>query len=156
MWFVWAGLEDRRLRMSQSEPAASNILAFERARPSGCRILIVEDEMLISLGLIDVVAALGASSMVAPRAAKALALIAAEPFHAAIVDMNLAGEPADAVLDALSARGVPFIITTGYSAEAIAEKYRSLPMLPKPYMPEQVEAALLSVLAPAKLRARSV
>ncbi len=134
---------------------ASNVLAFEGAKPSGYRVLIVEDEMLIALALVDVVSALDASSVVASRAAKALALVASEPFDAAIVDMNLAGEPADGVLDALSARYIPFIITTGYSAQAIAEKYRSFPLLHKPYMSEEVEAALQRVLAPYKLRARS-
>ena len=98
----------------------------------------------------DVVAALGASSVVASRVAKALAVVAAEPFDAAIVN-----QPADTVLDALRARGIPVIITTGYGAGAIGEKYRCLPMLAKPYLPEQLEAALLSILAPSKLRARS-
>lgn len=134
---------------------ASNVLAFERAKPSDVRILIVEDEMLIALGLIDMVEALGAVAVAASRAAKALDLLAVERFDAAIVDMNLANEPADPVLDALSARRIPFVITTGYGAEAIAEKYRSLPRLAKPYMPEHVEVALLSVLELSKLSAQS-
>jgi DNA-binding NtrC family response regulator len=134
----------------------SNVLAFERAKPSDVRVLIVEDEMLIALGLIDMVEALGASPVSASRLAKALALVADETFDAAIVDMNLANEPADAILDALSVCGIPFVITTGYGTEAIAEKYRGAPRLAKPYMPEHVEAALLSVLARSKLRAQAV
>jgi len=69
------------------------VLAFERAKPSDVRVLIVEDEMLIALGLIDMVEALGASPVAASRLAKALALVADETFDAAIVDMNLASEP---------------------------------------------------------------
>lgn len=136
-------------------PEASNVLAFDRAKPSVARVLVVEDEMLIALGLIDMVEALGASPVAASRPAKALALLADETFDAAIVDMNLGNEPADAVLDALSARGIPIVITTGYGPEAIAEKYRGLPRLAKPYMPEHLEATLLSVLARSKLRAQS-
>jgi CheY-like chemotaxis protein len=141
--------------LSQLAPELCNVLAFERAKPSGYRILIVEDEMLIAFALIDVVASLGSSSVAASRVARALALVATEPFDAAILDMNLAGEPADAVADALSARDIPFVIATGYGSEAIAEKYRSLPRLSKPYTPEQLEATLLSVLAPSKSFARS-
>jgi DNA-binding NtrC family response regulator len=141
--------------MNQSSSETSNVLAFERATPPGGRVLIVEDEMLIALNLIDMVTALGASSQAASRVASALTFIATQPFDAAIVDMNLAHEPADAVLDALSARAIPFFITTGYGAEGIAEKYRSLPRLTKPYMPGQVEAALLSLLAPSRQRAQS-
>lgn len=141
--------------MSQSLCESSNVLVFDPGKPSGPRVLIVEDEMLIALGLIDVVEALGGSCAAGSRVANSLALVATEPFNAAIVDMNLAGEPANAVMDALSARGIPIIITTGYGVDAIAEKYRSLPRLSKPYLPAQVEEALLSVLAPSKLCAQS-
>lgn len=131
---------------------ASNVLAFDRAKPAVARVLVVEDEMLIALGLIDMVEALGAFPVAASRPAKALALLVEQTFDAAIVDMNLANEPADAILDELSARAIPIVITTGYGPEAIAERYRSLPRLAKPYMPEHLEAALLSVLARSKLR----
>jgi DNA-binding NtrC family response regulator len=141
--------------LSQSSPELSNVLAFERRKLSGHRILIVEDEMLIALGLIDIVSALGASWVSVSRVAKAVALIATESFDACILDMNLAGTPADDVADALSARDIPFIITTGYAVDGIAEKYRGLPRLPKPYLPEHVESALLSVLAAPNSRVRS-
>ena len=111
--------------------------------------------MVVALCLIDIVAALGASWVAASRVAKAMALVATGPFDAAILDMNLAGESGDAVADALSAREIPFIITTGYGTEGMAEKYRTLPRLSKPYMPEQVEAALLSMLETGKALARS-
>jgi DNA-binding NtrC family response regulator len=141
--------------MDQPASETSNVLAFERAAPAGVRVLIVEDEMLIALNLIDMVEALGASSRAASRVASALTLIATQPFDAAIVDMNLCHEPADAVLDALSVRGIPFFITTGYGTEGIAEKYRGVPRLTKPYMPGQVETALLGLLAPSRLCAQS-
>lgn len=136
--------------MSHTSPETSNVVTFERAKLSGHRILIVEDEMLIALGLIDIVAGLGASWVAASRVAKALVLVATEPFDAAFLDMNLAGESAGAVADALSACDMPFVITTGYGVDGIPKKYRSMPRLTKPYMPEQVEAALLSVLATSK------
>ncbi|MFM9863301.1 MAG: response regulator [Micropepsaceae bacterium] len=128
-----------------------NVFAFEPAKQAGCRILIVEDQMLIALSLADAVLALDATPVVASRVAKAVAFAVSEPFDAAIVDMNLAGEPADAVLDALSARDIPIVITTGYGVKAITEKYRGLPLLAKPYTAEQIEAALLNLLAPCKL-----
>ncbi len=142
--------------MNQLALEASNVLAFEQAKSSGHRVLIVEDEMLIALGLTDMVDALGASWVAASRVGTALALVASDTFDAAIVDLNLAGEPADALMDALSARDIPFIITTGYGPEVIAERYRSLPRFTKPYMSAHVETALLSVLTPGKAGAGSV
>jgi hypothetical protein len=43
-------------------------------------------------------------------------------------------------------RGIPFVIATGYGAGGIEADYRDRPMLPKPYLPEHVEAALLKAL----------
>ncbi len=137
--------------MIASAIETSNVFAFEPAKQTGRRVLIVEDQMLIALDLADAVSALDGSSVVASRVGKALGFAVSEPFDAAIVDMNLAGEPADAVLDALSARDIPIVITTGYGVEAITERYRGLPLLAKPYSAAQIEAALLSLLAPRKL-----
>jgi CheY-like chemotaxis protein len=130
--------------------ASSSVPDFERNKLSGRRILIVEDEMVIALGLADIVSALGAAWVTTSRVAKAVTIATTEHFDAAIVDMNLAGEKAHAVADALSIRGIPFIITSGYAAEAIAEPYRNRPRLGKPYSPEQIETALLEALAPSQ------
>jgi len=53
---------------------------------------------------------------------QALALIAAEDFNAAMLDMNLNGIKSNAVADALSARGVPFVFAMGSSGQEIDAK----------------------------------
>jgi DNA-binding response OmpR family regulator len=116
-----------------------------RSKLSGRHILIAEDEMLIAFSLADMLTALGCTSMTAGRVAKAVLLAASERFDAAILDMNLAGEPGYPIADALSSRGVPFIIATGYGLEGIAANYQYRPILPKPYLPQQIEAALLKM-----------
>ena len=103
--------------------------------------------MLIALSLADAVTALGCTSVMASRVAKAVAVATTEKFDAAILDMNLAGEPGYPIAEALSRRGIPFIISTGYGAEYIVADYRDRPRLPKPYLPEQLAAALLKALA---------
>ena len=80
----------------------------------GCRILVVEDEMLLSLTLKDMLAELGCSSVTTTETTeKALSLIAEKGFDAAILDMNLKGESSRSVAEALAARNVPFVVTTG-------------------------------------------
>lgn len=113
---------------------------------SGRHLLIVEDEMIIALALADMVAALGCTYEMAGRVGKAVALATTQTFDAAILDMNLAGEVGYPIADALSRRDIPFVIATGYGADGIQADYRDRPLLPKPYLPEQVEAALLRVL----------
>lgn len=132
--------------------APSNVLPFHRAKLSGRRILIVEDEMIIALGLMDIVTELGASWVAAARVDKAMALATTEPFDAAILDMNLAGQSGCAVADVLDTRSIPFVIASGYDIVGIAQVHRHRPRLSKPYTAEQVEAALLSLLALPKGR----
>ena len=83
---------------------------------SGRRVLVVEDEMMILMMIEDMLADLGCESVTAAATVdQALALIDAQTFDAAMLDMNLNGNKSYAVADALAARGVPFVFSTGYS-----------------------------------------
>jgi CheY-like chemotaxis protein len=101
----------------------------------------VEDEMLVLLGIEDALADFGCKSVsAAANVDQALALIAAQAFDAAMVDVNLDGRKSYLVADALAARGVPFVFSTGYSGESLDDGYRDRPVLGKPYrMAELVE-----------------
>ena len=83
---------------------------------SGRRVLVVEDEMMVLMIIEDMLADLGCESVTAAATVdQALALIDAQVFDAAMLDMNLNGNKSHAVADALAARGVPFVFSTGYS-----------------------------------------
>ncbi len=77
----------------------------------------------------------------APTIADALALVAAEPLDGALLDVNLRGEEAFSVADALVERRVPFVFATGYSAEAIPERHRAVPRCEKPVRAAALVAA---------------
>jgi hypothetical protein len=64
-----------------------------------------------------------------------------------MVDVNLDGRKSYPVADALAARGVPFLFSTGYSGESLDEGYRDRPVLGKPYREEQLVEALTRLLA---------
>ena len=63
------------------------------------------EDMLTDLGC--------ASVTTAATVDKALALIDAQVFDVAMLDINLNGNPSHSVADALIARGVPFVYATG-------------------------------------------
>lgn len=113
-------------------------------RPAGCRILIVEDEYLIASGLRRALERAGASVLgPVPTVAEAVALLAATAgVDGAVLDINLGGEPVFPVADALRARGVPFVFTTGYSAEDVPPPYRGVPRVEKPASPAEILRAL--------------
>ena len=59
-----------------------------------------------------------------------------------MLDVNLRGEMAFPVDDALIERGVPFVFATGYSADALPRRYASVPRCDKPVEPDALAAAL--------------
>lgn len=113
---------------------------------AGRHILIVEDEMILALDLSDLIGALGCTSVMAARLAKAMQLIETQKFDAGILDLNLGGEPVYPVADELDRRGVPFVIATGYGADGVLPAYRNHPILSKPYSRRDVEAALIKAM----------
>jgi DNA-binding response OmpR family regulator len=108
------------------------------------RILIVEDEPLISMMLEDFLDALDRQvAGIADTVADALALIEAGGIDAAILDVNLrAGETSWPIADALAAAGIPFLLATGGSGDTIAEAHRGRPVLSKPFTLNSVGIAL--------------
>ncbi|MBA3512740.1 response regulator [Sphingomonas sp.] len=116
---------------------------------SGRRILVVEDEMLVLLNVEDILADLGCKSVTAAATVDhALGLIAAQTFDAAMVDVNLDGRKSYPVADALAARRVPFVFSTGYSGQSLDEGYRDLPVLAKPYRQAELVEVLTRLLRP--------
>ena len=118
-------------------------------RLSGRRILVVEDEMLVLMNIEDMLADAGCESVSAAATVdQALALIAAQAFDAAMVDVNLDGMESDSVADALRARGVPFLFSTGYSGQNLKEGYRDEPVLGKPYRAAELVEILTRLIRP--------
>jgi CheY-like chemotaxis protein len=116
---------------------------------SGRRVLVVEDEMLVLLMIEDMLADLGCESVIAAASIKqALALIDAQIFDVAMLDMNLNGDKTYSVADALAARGVPFVFSTGYSGHSTRTGYRDRLVLKKPFMHKELDEILTRLLSP--------
>jgi CheY-like chemotaxis protein len=110
---------------------------------SGRRILVVEDEMLVLIMIEDMLADLGCKSVTsAATVDKALALTNAQVFDAAILDINLNGHDSRPVAEALSARGVPFVYSTGNTDHSSTNGYSGRPVLRKPFKFEELVAIL--------------
>jgi CheY-like chemotaxis protein len=116
---------------------------------AGRRVLVVEDEMIVSWLLEDMLANLG-YTVVGPaaRVAQALAMIDAEAIDVALLDVNLNGQTSYPIADALAARGVPFVFSTGYDKDRLLDPYRTLPMLQKPFHQSELGDALAILLTP--------
>ncbi len=101
---------------------------------TGRCILVVEDEFLLLMMIEDQLADLGCLSVISAATVKqALHLIVSHDLDAAMLDVNLNGEKSFPVADVLSALGVPFAFSTGYSRDTLVERHRDRPILNKPY-----------------------
>ena len=115
---------------------------------TGRRVLVVEDEMLVLMLIEDMLGELGCESVTAAATVdQALAMIDAQCFDAALLDLNLNGNKGHAVADALAARGVPFVFSTGYSDNDMAGGHRDRPLLKKPFQYEELVAMLTGLLS---------
>src|SRR5512136_1341696 len=122
-------------------------------RPSdpllGRRVLIVEDDPYITLALEETLADFGLSVVGAARNVKqALKLIQTTAFDLALLDVNIGDEKIDPVADALSARGLPFIFTTGCGRAGLPEAYLERAIIEKPFYVDEIIGALRQELAP--------
>lgn len=108
------------------------------------RILLVEDEALVAMMVEDMLRDFGATVAGPAHAlAQALEFAATEALDAALLDVNLGGEPVYPVAEELARRGIPFAFASGYGESGIAEGFRDRPVLQKPFD----EATLVSVLS---------
>jgi CheY-like chemotaxis protein len=111
------------------------------------RVLVVEDESMISMLIEDMLADIGCVvAGTASRLDEAMSKVSSLEFDAAILDVNLNGSQSHRIADALAAKGKPFVWSTGYGAAGLPEAARSAPMLGKPFQRRDLEKALRAAI----------
>jgi len=114
---------------------------------AGLRVLIVEDESMLSMFIEDALVDLGCSvAAIASQIDQARAKAATGGFDAAILDVNLSGSETYPIADVLLGKNIPFVFATGYGAAGIPEPLRQVPVLCKPFTQEQLAEALVKAL----------
>jgi two-component sensor histidine kinase len=108
----------------------------------GIRVLIVEDAVLLALELEAGLTESGARVVGVAADLEEAMRLAALDFDVAILDANLGGKAVTPVACALTARGVPFIVATGYGESASAPAGFHAPVVRKPFNVDQIAEAL--------------
>ena len=116
---------------------------------AGVRILIVEDEFLLAMELETLLQQRGCMVLgPVSSVGQALTMLDGEQPDIALLDVNLKGERATPVAAALRARGVPFILITGYSVMQLSEpELRAAPRIDKPVNCRALKRAVASTLS---------
>ena len=106
----------------------------DTAKLAGLRVLVVEDEMMVSMLIEDMLTDLGCTVVgPAARLDEAIDLAMASDLDCAVLDVNLGGQPIFPLADLLRERGKPFAFATGYGDAGIRDVDRGTPVLQKPF-----------------------
>jgi CheY-like chemotaxis protein len=101
---------------------------------AGLRVLVVEDEMMVSMLIEDMLTDLGCVVIgPASRLDEAIELAEVSEIDCAVLDVNLGGQPIFPLADLLRERGRPFAFATGYGDAGVRDVDRGTPVLQKPF-----------------------
>jgi DNA-binding response OmpR family regulator len=105
--------------------------------------LVVEDEFLIADLIEDILRRLGCE-VVGPEASLegAMRLARDEALDGAILDVTIRGGAVFPVAETLAARGVPFVLASGYGDRSLPEVHQGRPRLTKPFVAADVGRAV--------------
>lgn len=114
--------------------ADNHAAAAHPAEGHACRILIVEDELLVGMEMAKALQTEGWETIgPAGTLEEAFALLSEGPLpHAAVLDINLNGQLVYPVADLLRSSGIPYLFCTGYDGLASDQRHGQHPIVQKP------------------------
>jgi two-component SAPR family response regulator len=115
----------------------------DSAALAGLRVLVVEDEMLVSL-LIEDILNDASCIIIGPfdRVSRALAAARTERIDLAVLDVNVDGVKVYPVAEVLDARQIPFVFLSGYGQQAVPADRPDWRMCAKPFRPQDLTEML--------------
>ena len=117
-------------------------------RLAGQRVLVIEDESLVTMILEDTLAEIGCEvAGLASRLRDAVQKAQSLSFDVAILDVNLNGEQTFPIAEILIDRGIPFVFATGYGSASLPAPLQAVPVLQKPFEQRDLEIALCAALS---------
>jgi len=118
-----------------------------RTSVKGLKVLVVEDEALISMFIEDSLADIGCETVaIASNLTDAKVKVAEVDYDIVVLDVNLGGKQTFELAESLAERQLPFIFSTGYGHAGVPPHLHHVPILQKPFQEGQLKDALLMAL----------
>lgn len=123
----------------------------ETGQLAGLRVLVVEDEMLVSL-LIEDVLEDEHCILIGPfhRVADALETARTEALDLAVLDVNVSGVKVYPIAEILSERGIPFLFLSGYGKSGIPANHPEWRVCSKPFKFDDLVTMLVEQVRSAR------
>jgi CheY-like chemotaxis protein len=137
----------QRVIFANVDPSKSRDSNMAASQPTGCSVLLVEDEVMIRMMVADMLEELG--HHVAAEAGEigdAMKLVQSTEFDLAILDVNVNGKVITPVAELIQAKGRPFIFATGYGSSGLPPEYRERPALQKPFQLETLAQVIAATM----------
>jgi DNA-binding response OmpR family regulator len=122
--------------------------AYQSPLPlAGLDVLLVRHESAVAFVVEDMLFDLGAERVWhAADVEAALALLRDRRPGVAVVEVSLAGEPAEPIAARLAAAGIPAVFVTGYGPDERRRRWSHCVTVQKPFRPATLASALRAVL----------
>jgi CheY-like chemotaxis protein len=107
-------------------------------------MLVVEDEMIVAMLMEDLLRSLGVENVhIATDVAGALKTIGETQIDCAVLDLLVRDGQTFEVAEALDARGIPYVFSSGSDVGAMDPKFAAKPMISKPFMDDDFKLVVL-------------
>ena len=111
------------------------------------RVMIVEDELLVAMLIEDTLREHG-FDVVGPftNLTDAIAAAQTETADIALLDVNLRGQRVYPVAELLEARGIPFLLLSGYGSDAVPPNHAHWDVCGKPFLPSELTRQMEAIM----------
>ena len=109
-------------------------------------VLLVEDHPLIAYDVEREFRKAGARVIAAAHLDAALPMAEHPDLSGAVIDLRLGAESATPICRRLAERKIPFVVHTGYAADAVQRHWPAVPIIQKPARPEEIVGRLAECL----------
>jgi CheY-like chemotaxis protein len=110
------------------------------------RILIIEDEPFVAMYLEIMVLDIVTATVVVESSVAASKKALHEALDFAFLDVEVTNGKTFEVAQMLECKHVPFVFVSGSPQDQLPFELRSVPFIPKPFFPAQIERALQAVV----------
>jgi CheY-like chemotaxis protein len=109
------------------------------------RVLIVEDEPLVSMLIGDIVHDTVPSVVIIKSSVRGAKVALSDPFHLALLDVDVTNGKTYEVAHLLVGKHIPFVFVSGSLRRELPLELRDIPFIPKPFADAEIRDVILSV-----------